>query len=63
VRAHVVKPFLAVGLVLIVSGVAWAAARGLHFYGLMPVDVGYDLDQPPLLLAVAGAWLLLRKRQ
>lgn len=51
-----------VGLVLIAGGVLWAAARGLAFYGVTPVDVGYDLDQPPLLLVFVAAWLLYRSR-
>jgi len=48
---------------LIVGGVFWAFARGLHFYGLTPVDVAYDLDQPPLLLVLVGSWLLYRSRR
>jgi hypothetical protein len=54
---------LAVGLALIVAGVVWAIARGLDFYGLGPVQIGYDLDQPPLLLALVGAWVLYRSRR
>jgi hypothetical protein len=54
---------LVVGFALIVGGGVWAIARGLHFYGLTPVDIGYDLDQPPLLLVLVGAWLLYRSRR
>jgi hypothetical protein len=52
-----------VGIALIVGGAAWAIARGLQFYGLTPVHVGYDLDQPPLLLLLVGGWLLYRSRR
>ena len=54
---------LVVGLALITAGVVWAIARGLEFYGLDPVHIGYDLDQPPLLLVFVGAWLLYRSRR
>ena len=61
-RAVLGRPRLAVGVVLIVSGVVWAAARGLDFYGLTPVAIAYNLDQPPLLLVMVGSWLLYRSR-
>ena len=61
--AKVVQPRLVVGLVLIAAGVSWALARGLAFYGLSVPGVGYDLDQPPLMLLLAGAWLLYRSRR
>jgi hypothetical protein len=54
---------LAVGLALIVGGISWAIARGLEFYGLNPAHIGYDLDQPPCLLVLVGAWLLYRNRR
>ena len=57
-----VRSRLAVGLTLIAAGVLWAIARGLDFYGFGPVHIGYDLDQPPLLIALVGAWLLYRRR-
>jgi hypothetical protein len=41
----------------------WAIARGLEFYGLIPAEIAYDLDQPPLLLALVGIWLLYRSRR
>jgi hypothetical protein len=59
----VVQPLLVAGLVLILGGLVWAVPRGLEFYGLSPVDVGYDLDQPPLLLVLVGAWLWYRSRR
>ena len=58
-----VQPLLVVAVVLICAGLVWAAARGLEFYGLTPLDVGYDLDQPPLLLIIVGAWLRYRSRR
>jgi hypothetical protein len=51
---------VAVGLLLIVGGIVWACLRGLSFYGLNPA---YDADQPPLLLAFVGLWLLYRSRR
>jgi hypothetical protein len=59
----VVQPRLVVVLVLIVAGIAWASLRGLDFYGLTPLDVAYDLDQPPLLLLLVGGWLIFRSRR
>jgi hypothetical protein len=58
-RATVFQPRLAVGLVLIAAGVLWAVARGLEFYG---ANLAYDLDQPPLMLLLVGAWLMYRSR-
>jgi hypothetical protein len=52
-----------VGLTLITGGLLWAIARGLEFYGLTPVHIGDDLDQPPLLLVFVGAWILYRSRR
>jgi hypothetical protein len=34
----------------------------LAFYGVAPVSIAYNLDQPPLLLALVGIWLLYRSR-
>lgn len=56
-------PRVVVALALLLSGIVWAIARGLEFYGLAPAHVGYDLDQPPLLLMLVGAWLLYRSRR
>jgi hypothetical protein len=61
-RAVFGQPRLAVALALIVFGAVWAIARGLQFYGLSPVAIAYDLDQPPLLLMLVGTWLLYRSR-
>ena len=58
-----VQPLFVAAAVLICAGVVWAAARGLEFYGLRPLAVGYDLDQPPLLLVLVGAWLWYRSRR
>jgi hypothetical protein len=62
-RTALVQPRLVVGLVLIAAGVLWAVARGLQFYGLGPVGCAYDLDQPPVLLALVGVWLIFRSRR
>lgn len=62
IRAGAVQPRFLVGLVLIAAGLLWAAFRGLEFFGLGPVHLAYDLDQPPLLLALVGIWLLYRSR-
>jgi len=58
-----VQPRLVAAVMLIVAGVVWAATRGLEFYGLSPVKIVYDLDQPPLLLIAVAAWLLYRSRR
>jgi hypothetical protein len=57
------QPRLIVGLVLIAGGIVWAIARGLQFYGLTLAHIGYDVDQPPVLLALVGAWMLYRSRR
>jgi hypothetical protein len=61
-RAIRIQPRVAVGLVLMLAGLVWAAARGLASYGIGPAELGYDLDQPPILLLLVGAWLLWRGR-
>jgi hypothetical protein len=48
---------------MIAGGGVWAIARGLEVYGLTPAGIAYDLDQPPVLLALVGAWLLYRSRR
>jgi hypothetical protein len=48
---------------LILAGVVWALVRGLEFYGVSPVNLVYDLDQPPLLLIFVAAWLLYGSRR
>jgi hypothetical protein len=57
------QPRFVVALVVIAAGVVWAAARGLSFYGVTPVDAVYDLDQPPVLLVLVGTWLVYRSRR
>jgi hypothetical protein len=52
-----------IALTLILGGVAWAAIRGLEFYGLSPLNLVYDLDQPPLALIAVAVWLLYRSRR
>jgi hypothetical protein len=52
-----------VGLTLVAAGVVWAIARGLHFYGVSPVHLAYDLDQPPWLLLLVSGWLWYRSRR
>jgi hypothetical protein len=57
------RPRAIVGLTLVAAGVVWALARGIHFYGVGPVDLAYDLDQPPWLLVLVSAWLVYRSRR
>ena len=52
-----------IGVVLVLAAVVWAIARGLHYYGASPVDLLYDLDQPPYLLLVVSGWLWYRSRR
>lgn len=59
-RATLLQPRAVVAALLILGGLVWAVARGLHFYGLSPINAVYDLDQPPLLVVLVGAWLLYR---
>jgi hypothetical protein len=61
-RAIPVQPRVVVGLLLILAGLVWAVARGLASYGIGPADLGYDLDQPPVLLVLVGVWLVWRGR-
>jgi hypothetical protein len=62
-RAAPIQPRVVVGFLLILAGLVWALARGLSSYGLGLADLGYDLDQPPLLLLLVGAWLMWRARR
>jgi hypothetical protein len=55
-------PRLVVAALLIAAGVVWAVLRGLHAYSEMPVGIVYTLDQPPILTALVGVWLLARSR-
>ena len=52
----------AVGVLLIAAGIVWAILRGLHGYSEMPIGIVYTLDQPPILTALVGVWLLARSR-
>ena len=58
-----VRSRLLVGVLLIAAGAVWAIARGLHVYGVSLAGIGYDLDQPPLLLVLVAIWILLRRRR
>jgi hypothetical protein len=62
-RGWLTQPRVAVGLLLIIGGLVWAIARGLHSYGVAPADLVYDLDQPPMLLLLVGGWLLYRSQR
>ena len=55
-------PRLVVAALLIAAGVVWAVLRGLHGYSEMPVGIVYTFDQPPILTALVGVWLLARSR-
>jgi hypothetical protein len=52
-----------VGLVLVAGAGVWAIARGLAYYGLSPVHLAYDLDQPPWVLLFVSGWLWYRSRR
>ena len=58
-----VQPRIVAAVMLIAAGIVWAAIRGLQFYGVSPVHVVYDLDQPPILLVAVAMWLLYRSRR
>jgi hypothetical protein len=62
-RGALIQPRAIVGLVLLTAGVVWGFARGLRFYGVAPVELAYDLDQPPWLLLLVSAWLWYRSRR
>ena len=62
-RSTLVQSRAVIGLVLVVAAGMWAAARGVHYYGLNPVHLVYDLDQPPWLLLVISTWLWYRSRR
>jgi hypothetical protein len=63
VRATLVQSRAAVALLLVAAGAVWAIFRGLHFYGISPTHLAYDLDQPPWLLVLVSVWLLYRRRR
>jgi hypothetical protein len=62
-RAALIQSRALVGLLLLAAALVWAIARGLHFYGITPVHLAYDLDQPPWLLLLVSGWLLYRSRR
>lgn len=62
-RTTLVRARQVVGLTLIAAAVVWAIARGLRFYGMSPVHLAYDLDQPPWLLVLVSGWLWYRSRR
>ena len=62
-RRTLLQPRLVAAALLILGGLVWAAARGLHFYGVSPINLAYDLDQPPVLVVLVGAWLLYRSSE
>jgi hypothetical protein len=51
-----------VGVLLVAAGIVWAIVRGLDGYSEMPIGIVYTLDQPPILTALVGVWLLVRSR-
>jgi hypothetical protein len=62
-RSTLVQSRAVVGLALVAAAAVWAIARGVHYYGLGPAHLAYDLDQPPWLLLVVSAWLWYRSRR
>ncbi|MBS1845610.1 MAG: hypothetical protein JST53_14430 [Actinobacteria bacterium] len=56
-------PRVAAAILLLAAAVVWATIRGLHSYALSPVGIGYDLDQPPVVLALVGGWIFYRSRR
>lgn len=61
-RGTLLRSRAAVSLLLLIAALVWAVARGLHFYGISPVHLAYDLDQPPWLLLLVSGWLVYRSR-
>ena len=57
-RGRVPQARLAIGPVLVVGRMSRAVGRGVDFYGLTPVDLAHDPDQPLLLPMLVGSWLL-----
>ena len=62
-RAMLIRSRAIVGLLLLAAALVWALARGLHFYGVSPIHLAYDLDQPPWLLLLVAGWLGFRSRR
>ncbi len=63
VRGTLVQSRAVVGLLLVAAGLVWAILRGLPFYGVSPVHLAYDLDQPPWMLLLVSGWLWYRSRR
>jgi hypothetical protein len=61
-RSRLLQSRAVIGLTLVAAAGVWATARGVHYYGLSPVHLVYDLDQPPWLLLVVSGWLWYRSR-
>lgn len=61
-RGLAIQPRIVVAIALIVTAVVWSIVRGLEFYGFSPVNLVYDLDQPPLLLGLVAGWVWYRSR-
>ena len=57
------RPRLAVGALLLATAVVWAAVRGLDSYPSSLAGIGYDLDQPPVLVALVGVWIFCRSQR
>jgi len=55
-------PRLAAAVLLLATAIVWAIARGLASYHPSLAGIGYDLDQPPILVALVGAWIFYRSR-
>jgi hypothetical protein len=53
---------VAVAALLVAGALGWAAVRGLDSYQTSLAGIGYDLDQPPILLALVGIWIFCRSR-
>jgi hypothetical protein len=53
---------VAAAVLLLAAAVVWAAIRGLDSYDRSPAGIGYDLDQPPVVLALVGMWVFYRSR-
>ncbi|MBS1894999.1 MAG: hypothetical protein JST59_27180 [Actinobacteria bacterium] len=53
---------VAAAVLLLVAAIVWATVRGLDSCALSPAGIGYDLDQPPVVLALVGMWIFYRSR-
>ncbi|MBS1879726.1 MAG: hypothetical protein JST31_09450 [Actinobacteria bacterium] len=55
-------PRLGVAALLLATAVVWAVLRGISAYDPSLAGIGYDLDQPPILVALVGVWIFSRSR-